>query len=62
MSIEAKYHDTCEACDGAIRPGQQIEKDPFTEKWMHDECPQDKPLEVCPVCFMEIALNGACSC
>lgn len=62
MSIEAKYQDTCVACEGVIRPGQQIERDSFTEKWVHAECPQDKPREVCLECFMEKALNGACGC
>lgn len=62
MSIEAKYADTCEACDGPIRPGDQIDRDPFTERWMHAVCPHDEPREVCPECFMQKSLSGACSC
>lgn len=62
MSVEAKYPATCIACYGAIRAGQQIDRDPFTEKWMHAECPQDRPREVCTECFMEKALNGSCGC
>ena len=62
MSIEAKYADTCEACEGPIHPGQQIDRDSFTERWMHTECPQDKERPVCEVCWMQKAANGACGC
>lgn len=27
-----------------------------------DEKPEPEPRPVCPTCFMEIALNGACAC
>ncbi|WP_406245838.1 hypothetical protein ACI7YT_12420 [Microbacterium sp. M] len=62
MSIHAQYQNVCVACDGAIRYGDLIDKDPFTEKWMHATCPEDKPREVCLECFMEKAANGACGC
>lgn len=62
MSIEAKYENDCAACDGPIRVGELIDRDPFTEMWMHEECPERKARPVCNQCFMEIALNGECSC
>lgn len=62
MSIQAAYVDICEACGGQIRPGQLIDRDMWSEKWMHETCPQDEPRPVCPECFTEIALSGACAC
>lgn len=62
MSFEAKYSGVCTACDERITPGERVEYGDG-DRVQHVECPPDpEPRPVCPNCFMEIALNGMCSC
>lgn len=42
MSVEAKHEADCVACDGPIRVGEYIDRDSFSERWMHAECPKRK--------------------
>ncbi|MBD8477588.1 hypothetical protein [Microbacterium sp. CFBP 8794] len=56
--IEAQKPGECESCTYGIRPGQNIT--PAPNGWEHTQCPQAR--QVCSVCFIEVAMNGACSC
>lgn len=66
MSFEAKCGGRCAAeCGTRIDPGDQVEY--VDDELVHVGCvpepeSEPKPRPVCPNCFMEIALNGACSC
>lgn len=62
MTIQAMHDGICGECKSAIRPGDVIEKDKFTAKWVHSVCPKDEPRPVCPKCFTEIPRSGACMC
>jgi hypothetical protein len=64
--IEARRPGTCPACEQPIHVGDRITPDPFDgagATWVHEKCPLTRaPRPVCTSCFMEIALNGECSC
>ena len=66
--MKAKYSGPCAECEQPIREGDEIVNIGFVvggmpATWAHAECP---PLpimaEVCPSCFMEIALSGEHDC
>jgi len=64
VSFTAKYTGTCAAdCGYRIREGDQVEY--VEDQLMHVDCPDAiAPITraVCPECFTETAVNGACSC
>ncbi|MEX8058595.1 hypothetical protein [Microbacterium sp. 16-032] len=66
MTFTARYAGRCAAdCGEQIAPGDEVEF--VDDQLVHDGCtptPQAEraPRPVCPDCFTEIALNGACSC
>lgn len=66
MSVEARTTGTCPACEQPIRVGDPICTDPMDggrKSWIHVTCPPEPaPRHVCPVCWMTLALNGACAC
>ena len=65
MTSLARFNGSCAGagCDAPIDPGDIVE---YTDdQLVHEGChpaPERPPRPVCSVCFMEIALNGACSC
>lgn len=64
MTFRAKYPGVCgNDCGSRIHEGDEVE---YVEGVLvHVDCaptPEPAPRPVCPTCFMEIALNGACSC
>lgn len=64
MSFRAKYNGVCgNDCGERIHEGDEVE---YVEHVLvHVDCapaPEPEPRPVCPTCFMEIALNGACQC
>jgi hypothetical protein len=63
MTFLARLNSPCAGCDDPIDPGDIVEY--FEDELVHEGCrpqPAPAPRPVCPICFMEIALNGACSC
>lgn len=63
----ARFDGVCAAkCDSRIHPGDMVQY--VEDKLVHHGClPAEEPAEpeprpVCGECFMEIALNGECSC
>lgn len=65
MTFEARFPGRCGGCGNLIHPGDGVEY--VDDTLVHGGCaPQpdvDRPARpVCPDCFTEIALNGACSC
>ena len=62
MSFPATRSSLCTNCFDGIKVGDIIERNTLTRGWQHVECPPEKPREVCPVCFLEKANNGACGC
>jgi hypothetical protein len=59
--IEAQHPGVCADCERTFPVGTPIRND--GDGWVHVECPPGPaPRPVCPGCFMETALNGACSC
>lgn len=67
MSFTAKYSGRCSGyCGDPIVPGDAVEY--VDGELVHDGCTPAAPevereaRPVCPNCFTEIALNGACSC
>ena len=66
MPFRARYNGTCAAdCDHRIHEGDMVQY--VDGQLVHHGClpaaaPEPEPRPVCPSCFMEIALNGACSC
>lgn len=68
QTFEARYRGRCAsaACDRPIEQGDQVV---FVDQGLfHDECALDAgapaPLQrpVCPECFTERSVSGACSC
>jgi hypothetical protein len=66
MSFHARYDGVCAAhCDQRIHPGDEVA---YVEgQLVHVGCEpaaddEPAPRPVCPNCFTETALNGACSC
>lgn len=62
----ARYDGACAAdCGNRIHPRDMIQ---FVEgQLVHVGCipeeqPEPEPRPVCPTCFLEIPLNGACQC
>ena len=65
MDFPALYPGKCAADCGWINPGDDVEW--VDGHLVHVECMPEpeverKPRPVCPECFTEIALNGACQC
>ncbi|MAM53562.1 hypothetical protein [Microbacterium sp. UBA3394] len=67
MTFPARYPGRCAAadCDDAIDPGDIVEY--VDEQLVHEGCRpaptvERAPRPVCPECFTETALNGACAC
>lgn len=62
--FEAQYPGRCTVCDEWFEKGTEIRMSPAGAR--HDRCPEGftplTPREVCPRCFMEKALSGACEC
>lgn len=56
--IEARHPGRCPECEETFDVGEQVTK--HRDGWGHVQCPQPRP--VCPECFVERALNGACGC
>lgn len=60
----AKYPGTCAGCGERIRVGDQAHY--VEDQVCHADCddvkPEPEPRPVCPECFVEVALNGACAC
>lgn len=62
----ARFDGACAAdCGNRIHPGDTVQY--VDGQLVHHGCipteqPEPEPRPVCPSCFMEIALNGACSC
>ncbi|MGI6878804.1 hypothetical protein [Microbacterium sp. gxy059] len=64
-TFRARYDGTCAAdCDQRIDPGDEVTY--LDGQLVHVGCePVDDepaPRPVCPICFTETALNGACAC
>lgn len=63
MSFIARWDSKhpCPVCEEQIKVGERAE---FVgdEELQHVSCEPPAPRPVCTDCFMEIALNGACSC
>lgn len=64
--FRARYNGDCAAgCGNRVHEGDMVQ---FVEgQLVHvgcipDEQPEPEPRPVCPECFLEIAVNGACSC
>ena len=62
MTFIARYKSWCRACEGTVKKGQVARY--VGDDLVHDVCPdpttQVRPL--CPRCFMELPVNGKCSC
>ncbi len=58
--IEALHPGLCPVCEETFTVGTRITK--HEGGWGHVQCPERAPRPVCPDCFMERALNGACGC
>ncbi|MGX5770811.1 hypothetical protein ACWKWN_08675 [Microbacterium trichothecenolyticum] len=55
------WHGTCPLGFDTIRPGDVVQYDDGA--LVHRACWQrEQPRPVCPKCFMQTALNGACGC
>lgn len=62
--IEAQLTSRCDDCGGMIQPGQMIASH-SDGWWRHLVCPPgrlDLVRQVCPVCFTERSVTGACMC
>lgn len=63
VNIEAWYDTDCGDCDTRVKKGQTIQL--RDGEWCHAVCPNVlASLErlVCPTCFTELSLSGACAC
>ena len=64
-TFEAKFRSTCPACDELIQPGDLCRWDD-EHVFIHADCPEPPPdaptTEVCGVCFLAVAVSGACGC
>ena len=64
--FRARFDGVCAAeCPERLHPGDMVQY--VDGQLVHHGClpaaaPEPEPRPVCPSCFMEIALNGACSC
>lgn len=61
----ARYAGPCAGCEERIFGGDEVWF--VDDQLVHVGCMpaperEPDPRPVCPTCFMEIALNGACSC
>lgn len=62
--FEAQYPGECEECGERFPPGTTIRITSGSAA-VHDICPDDEPSphrEVCPCCFTEQSVSGACAC
>lgn len=62
MSFSARWDSKtpCPECEERIKTGERVEY--VDDALTHVSCEPREPRPVCPDCFMEIALSGACSC
>ncbi len=65
MTFLARYNGSCAGagCDDPIDPGDIVEY--VDDQLVHEGCrppAEPAPRPICPTCWMEIALNGSCSC
>lgn len=67
MRFEARYRGACAGdCGETIKPGDVVAY--VDDQLVHEGCePAPAPVEraprpLCPECFTETALNGACAC
>lgn len=68
QTFKAKYRGSCASavCDRAVEKGDQVIF--VDQELFHDECALDSaapaPIQraVCPECFTEVSVSGACSC
>ena len=66
--FEARYPGRCPACGERIDVGDDLVME--DEQAVHFECagrtglpdPRGRAREVCPSCFTQKAVNGACAC
>lgn len=61
--FEAQYPGTCSACDERFEARTLILVSSSGAR--HDVCPEPTPMvarEVCPRCFLEQSVSGACGC
>lgn len=65
ITTEAQYPGVCAECAGKIRPGDAITSASGGGRWQHVTCPPakfDVVREMCPGCFTERSVTGACLC
>lgn len=66
MTFTAKYDGTCAAeCGERVHPGDRVKY--VDDQLVHEGCVpaqvvERAPRPVCPECFTETAVNGACAC
>jgi hypothetical protein len=64
MAFEAQYRGVCSGCGEPFAPGELIERAGMTYEHA-GVCPEQRPVKVgavCPKCFIEKSLTGACGC
>lgn len=64
MTFHAKHPDRCAgSCAEPIEVGDEVEY--IDDQLVHFGCTptaEPEPRPICPDCFLEIPLNGVCSC
>lgn len=64
MSFTIRYPGSCcAACDEKLKVGAEAAYD-LEGDLIHVECPAlvHEPRQLCPLCFMELPVNGKCDC
>lgn len=63
MSFLAQYPGVCSACDERFGKDTEIEYDSDGDI-VHVDCPAlvRQARQLCPLCFMELPVNGRCDC
>lgn len=62
MSFPANFPGVCAECEQGFLIGDEIERLEWAPGWVHASCPPVKQAEVCPRCFIEKSVSGACGC
>lgn len=65
-TFQAKYTGRCRACGSAIEIGDTVTYDSESGVLVHGLC-EDTEVEplrraICPSCFTEVSVSGACMC
>ena len=61
MSFRARYEGVCADCDEPIQVGQLIRTE--GDEYVYVRCAPARELgEVCPSCWLEKSVTGACGC